>query len=544
MRLSKNQILLLSLIALILAIVLKAWLVIGEIVPFNADEAVVALMARHILAGARPIFFYGQAYMGSLDAFLVAVAFGIFGQQVWVIRLVQGFLYLGVIVTTGVLGKEIFDNWRVGVIAMLMLAIPTVNITLYTTASLGGYGEALLLGNLVVICGLRIANYLKKVNGSAPLWLWIGLGYLSGLGLWAFGLTLIYSLPVVVYLSILLIKRQPRVKKVQFISIGMSVTLGGFLGSAPWWGYALQNGFTKLLIELSGGAIAGVEKLPWFLQVGQHLMSLVLLGSTVTFGLRPPWGVSWLALPLMPFVFIFWIVVIVYIGRCFQQSSPHRAAKRLLVGVALTLLVAYIFSSFGADPSGRYFLPLAVPLVLFAASLIIDLYERFGVRAYALVLLVVVFNLWGTIQCAQRLPPGISTQFYAPSQVDHRFDIALITFLEQHGENRGYSNYWVSYPIAFLSQEDLIFVPRLPYHTDLRYTDRDDRYPPYDQDVDQAERVTYITTNNPALDDKLRLGFSELGIDWKEIQIGDYLVFYALSQIVYPVEMGLGVTTP
>jgi hypothetical protein len=60
-------------------------------VPFNADEAVVALMARHILAGARPIFFYGQAYMGSLDAFLVAGGFGIFGEEVWVIRAVRLF---------------------------------------------------------------------------------------------------------------------------------------------------------------------------------------------------------------------------------------------------------------------------------------------------------------------------------------------------------------------------------------------------------------------------------------------------------------------
>ncbi len=51
-------------------------------------------MARHILGGERPIFFYGQAYMGSLDAWLVAAGFWFFGQQVWVIRFVQILLYL------------------------------------------------------------------------------------------------------------------------------------------------------------------------------------------------------------------------------------------------------------------------------------------------------------------------------------------------------------------------------------------------------------------------------------------------------------------
>jgi len=44
-----------------------------DITPFNADEAIVALMARHINQGNIPVFFYGQAYMGSLDPMLVAI---------------------------------------------------------------------------------------------------------------------------------------------------------------------------------------------------------------------------------------------------------------------------------------------------------------------------------------------------------------------------------------------------------------------------------------------------------------------------------------
>ena len=54
------------------SIALKVVLLALDAAPFNADEAVVALMARHILQGERPWFFYGQAYMGSLDAYLVA----------------------------------------------------------------------------------------------------------------------------------------------------------------------------------------------------------------------------------------------------------------------------------------------------------------------------------------------------------------------------------------------------------------------------------------------------------------------------------------
>jgi hypothetical protein len=548
-------------LALLITIGLKTWLVVGEWVPFNSDEAVVALMARHILHGARPVFFYGQAYMGSLDAFLVAGAFAVLGQQVWVIRVVQGLLYLGVVATTGLLGKRAFGSTKVGVLAMLLLAIPTVNVTLYTTASLGGYGEALLLGNLTLLVGLRLGDYLSAGKPPAGFRLYglAGiLGFLIGLGVWAFGLTLVYSLPTLVYLAVLALRPadaqvpegegqkspvtvfQRLVEWLPALIVGL---LGILLGSLPWWGYALQNQGDKLVTELGGSAIAGVEGLPWIFQVGWHTISLLLLGSTVTMGLRPPWSASWLALPLLPFVLMFWMVVLIDIVRRLRVKSAYRPAQALLAGVMAMLAAAFILTPFGADPSGRYFLPFAVPLALFGAAMIIDLSSRIGIWGYGLVILLLVYNFWGTWQSAMRFPPGLTTQFYEPTQVDQRDTPDLIRFLREHGEMRGYGNYWVAYPLAFLSDEELIFAPRLPYHLDFRYTARDDRYLPYDEQVAQAERVAYITTRHPDLDERLRRQFSALGVAWQEIQIGDYHVFYALSRPVRPQEIGLGETT-
>ncbi len=88
----------------------KAWIVAQGLVPFNADEAIVGLMAGHILQGETPLFFYGQAYMGSLDAYLVAAAFAVFGRSVATIRLVQGGLYLLTIITTVWLGKRLWGS--------------------------------------------------------------------------------------------------------------------------------------------------------------------------------------------------------------------------------------------------------------------------------------------------------------------------------------------------------------------------------------------------------------------------------------------------
>jgi hypothetical protein len=137
-------------------------------------------------------------------------------------------------------------------------------------------------------------------------------------------------------------------------------------------------------------------------------------------------------------------------------------------------------------------------------------------------------------------PPGFTTQIDAVTQIDHQYDNELIEFLQTEGENRGYTNYWVAYPLAFLSEESLIYIPRLPYHQDLRYTTRDDRYPPYDRLIDQTQRTAYITTNNPLLDEQLRTGFKDLGVSWQEAKIGDYHVYYRLSQVVKPEDVGLG----
>ncbi len=552
-------------IACLVAMALKAWLVIAGLMPFNSDEAVVALMARHILQGHHPVFFYGQAYMGSLDAYLVAIGFWLFGQSVWVIRLVQACLYLAVMLSTVGLARLAYGTWHVGAIAVILLAIPTVNMTLYTTASLGGYGEALLIGNLILLITLSIQHDWRRNLIPGRFWKWGFLGFLSGFGLWVFGLTLIFSGAAIIYLFLywfssvskqkplsLTNKANARLSR-RMMTSALVYLIGAIAGSSPWWGYALKFGVDRLIRELGGGAIAGVEQLPYIVQIWQHLINLVLLGSPAAFGFRPPWDVTWLALPLIPVILFFWVVVLVVVVKQLLITRRNQAVGRelletnwvnlLWILIVLFLVLGFVLSPFGADPSGRYFVPLAVPLVLLAAWSMGKLKERYGRRIFSLVGLVLIFNLWGTIQCAQRYPPGFTTQFYALTQIDHRFDQELIQFLEGQGETYGYSNYWVGYPLAFLSQEEIIYVPALPYHLDFRYTQRDDRYQPYREMVNSSGKVAYITTRHPPLEDKLRHEFRVRGINWQEAAIGDYHVFYALSELIRPEDMGLGMTT-
>ncbi len=91
--------------------------------------------------------------------------------------------------------------------------------------------------------------------------------------------------------------------------------------------------------------------------------------------------------------------------------------------------------------------------------------------------------------------------------------------------------------MAFLTNEEIIFSPRLPYHPDLRYTRRDDRYPIYTKVVDQSNKVALITTRNPALDEKLQNFLQERRILWNEKQIGDFIIYYNLSEPIQIVDL-------
>lgn len=514
----------------LLALALKIVLLAMDAFPFNADEAVVGLMARHILQGRWPVFFYGQAYMGSLDSTLVAGAFGVVGIKVIAIRVVQCLLYMGTVATTMILVRLGFSSKRMAIAAGLLMAIPTVNNTLYTTVSLGGYGEALLLGNLILLFTLWIHRHPEVV------WLYLAWGLSAGLAFWAFGLSLVYIIPAGISICYSLWRGKSR----QWAA-GLATLAGVIVGAAPWIAYALVEGIGSLVAELGGSAIA-VESSGN--PIWGRLLNALLFGSTVTLGLRPPWEVNWLALPLAPLALAFWVAVLIHTFASLRSSEAFargRELRWLLIGVAGVLLLGFVFTPFGGDPSGRYFVPLAAPMAILAAYFV----DRFRIQSgrslvYVLLAIPLVYHLWGTFQALEESPTGLTTQFDSVTWIDHDYDDDLIDFLERNNELTGYSNYWVAYPLAFLSDEKMTFIPQLPYHQDFRYTARDDRYSPYDAIVESSSRASYITTHHPDLDEHLRRGFSDLGVVWREAEIGDYQIFYALSEKVDPQEIGLG----
>ena len=529
-------------IPVLIAAVFKLWLLSTGSIPFNADEAIVALMAKHINQGEIPVFFYGQAYMGSLDAILASIGFRLFGEHVWIIRFVQSILYLGTVFTLTLLGKQLLGTNKAALYVGLLAAIPPVNVTLYTTVSLGGYGEILLFGNLLLLGGIKIIKDSQKRDLKIFSWnmlfvlLW---SILAGFSFWVFGLSLVYSIPVI----ILTLHNFLKTKQIQQIGTYLFVfLLGIIIGAMPWLFFAFREGSTVLLAELAGGAIADTNASLFLLQPLRRLSNLLLLGGTAIFGLRPPWGVQWMMLPLIPFVMIFWLMAIYYSIRK-MAIERYQPGYLLVYLLGIILILGFIFTPYGGDPSGRYFLPLIVPMAIIGADFLVTQFSDKKYAQIALLVLVLVFDLGGTVQSVIKTPPGITTQFDEITQIDHENIDELIVFLQSNKITRGYSNYWVAYPLAFLSDEQILYVPRLPYHEDFRYTARDDRYLPYTKIVQKSSDIGYITTKHEPLNEYLRDKFLSKGITWNEERIGDYQIFYNLSRAIHPHEMGLGNTT-
>jgi hypothetical protein len=145
------------------------------------DTSTVGLMALHILEGERPLFFYGQHYMGSLEAYVAAVMFKLFGVSVFTLSLSPILFSLAWIGAVYLLFAEIYDR-RIGLIAALVTAVPGWETLWYNIGSYGGYPAALFFGTFALWLQVRIVT--RSLTPAAEWVHVLGLGLVAGLGLW------------------------------------------------------------------------------------------------------------------------------------------------------------------------------------------------------------------------------------------------------------------------------------------------------------------------------------------------------------------------
>jgi len=512
-------------VVLALVTLLRLWIIISGGISFDSDEAIVTLMARHIAHGKPiPTFFYGQAYMGSLSAILAAGGFSLFGESVETARIVQSAEFLLTLLSGYALARAVTGSARVAAIALLIMAFPSSNATLFTVIPVGGWHEAMLCGNLVLLVGWQVS-----VGRKNDLWRWAVLGLAAGIGWWSMG-----AIITAIAVAGLLILRHFSLRHWR----GYALAVAGFLlGSLPWWLYNFQHEWEALRFLFTGYGTPGGATF----SVVDRALGLLGLGLPTLYGLREPaaqgFPLTVENLLILPLLLILLIDFLLTLPKRLRQRPTVRLRAEGWVWLSFgVFLVIFLLSSF-FDTTGRYLLPLWAPASI-GLALGIDRLRRFGpaVSAGALALLL-AFQV-GTIVRLTQSERGLQFQLVERLQIPARYDAPLIDFLTENGYTRGYASYWTAYRIAFRSHERIILDSILPYMDEVVGVDTN-RYPPYVEAVAQAERVVWITQNYPALDRAIERTLAEARVRYRVRDFGPYRVYYDLSRHISPRDVTL-----
>src|SRR5919204_2024735 len=98
-------------IALAAGLALRLAILASPLGEIDGDEAVVGLMARHIaFLGERPVFYWGQPYLGSLEAFSAAPLFRVFDSSSLALKLVPTAYSLAFAAVSALLARRLFGT--------------------------------------------------------------------------------------------------------------------------------------------------------------------------------------------------------------------------------------------------------------------------------------------------------------------------------------------------------------------------------------------------------------------------------------------------
>lgn len=447
---------LLLVLILALALGLRLVLLTGPYSEIDADEAVVGLMALQI-PGELPAFYWEQHYLGTVEAFVAAAFFAVAGPSTASLKLAPALFSVAFVGLVYLTARPVFGAGP-ALFSGLYLAVPPSFFAAWSIKARGGYAEVLTFGMLYLLAALHLAETARLSNRRCLTWALVG-GLAGGLAVWTHPLSVVFLAAGSLYVLLSWRPWRDAVRRALLVPI---VAVGGaafLVGCAPAIVHNLTQGFPSLQFAAEGGTEPGAALLNTWGLVRYGLPVLVGLaeGTPSRELLLQDWphrpGSSWLVTVALPTVGlgIVWAYrrALVALGR--GQGDLHQRGPALFL--LLLLLVPPFaaisrFANLWAEP--RYALPIyaAVPLV---AGLIWQA-RRWGRPVVgALAAASIGLNLFSLATSDYRLSLPTSA---GPSTAENR--AVLIQALQERGIDRVYTDYWLAYPIAFESREEIV----------------------------------------------------------------------------------------
>ena len=328
-----------------------AWAAWAVCLSPSPDYAVVVDMARDMAAGERfPAFFYGQAYMGSLEPAASALLCAVFGFSPFCVALGSALVAWLACAAIALFARRA-AGWGGAAFALLLAFPGPWYWTHFLVSPRGGYALAVLLA--VVGCGVAATSRLvaEPADPAAPARArpvpFAVFGLVCGLAFWN---NLLVAPALAAGAAVLLRRIRAQVLSPRVWGPGAAAFL---LGSAPWWSWNAAHAW---------GGLAFSDGLPptGTLNAIRAVFGPVLREFVGADAAHP-------AAAALPAVFAF-LGALALAGALRERRGP---VLRLLAAAALHgLLLAVLWgkTSFGAKAPPRYLLPVAGTTFLFCGA--------------------------------------------------------------------------------------------------------------------------------------------------------------------------------
>lgn len=466
----------------------------------DADMTVTGLMARHILEGHFPIFFYGQPYCGSIEAFIAAPIFALLGASTVTLCLAPLVVSLVFVWLVYLVCRDMWGR-TAGLMAMALAAVPPYHLVWHSVLPRAAYIEIPTLSLILVWLCWRL------VHRRASAWLYFLYGLVAGVGLWTHFLISYALCATALYLLIadwrVVIRRS------------LPLMLGGFfLGGLPLWIYNLQNQWGTFTYLLEQHAVIDRVK---------TLVDLAVRGWPMLMGffwdgeLKPVIPVAsyalW-ALSAAGLLYILWLHRrdLLNLASLSPRRSPGGALWLLMLLAGLAIIVV---KGESVASTRRHLIPFFTALLPLGGYALASLRARWPRLAWALLGLFLASDLAGTLALSQLFNPQLRAS--TAETLAHRQGI--IEALLERGVTTAYAHdYWIAQPLTFTSGERLLVV--------LPDMELDHFYEPNSRLAGLDPRRTYITFRETEVVQHM---LNAMGATYQTLSVGPYTAFYDVS---------------
>ncbi|MBU1450541.1 MAG: glycosyltransferase family 39 protein [Proteobacteria bacterium] len=395
------------------------------------DEAVTGLMALDILKGEHQLLFWGQPYMGTLEAYLAALLFKLFGPSTLMLRLALLIYGSAGVLALYALGRSA-DSWRTGVLAASLWSLPPLFLSFQGIYVTGGHLEAVVAGALLLAGACRLAFHPPL---RAGLWA-LGLGVVGGLGLWSS----LLILPLVAASLLGLCLARPT------WLLGRGPWLAGaglLLGAAPLLVWNAEHHWLTL-VQVGGSQLDRAWSNASML-VG-NVWTPMLTGAwwdarSVAGQMPLPLAPVVLALVYLPALGLALAAAVGWVRRAWRRENPWQSPADLVALALWVLLFLHASSGHGHKAILRYATPLMVPITVLAALWLGKVVRWRPLLGLGMAAGLLAFNFYTHHLYLERF-----------SQTPHRPVEAVLEVLEAKGVDFGYAHGRVALPITFESQ--------------------------------------------------------------------------------------------